>query len=76
MRAGTAESFLLNLEALNPFYQKLKQSQKQDHVLRYIGDLYGDIVIQGARAEAEITTRGVFGDLLRIAEKKIKPKHL
>ncbi len=100
------------MEALNPFYQKLKQSQKQDHVLRYIGDLYGDlqkekgilevdlvsvskfsslgqlsgsdsifeiytesygdkpIVIQGAGAGAEVTARGVFGDLLRIAEKK------
>jgi len=36
--------------------------------LRYISDLYDDIVIQGAGAE--ITARGVFGDLLRIAEKK------
>ncbi|MCD6179773.1 MAG: hypothetical protein J7K39_07700 [Bacteroidales bacterium] len=40
----------------------------RDHVLRYISDLYDDIVIQGAGAE--ITARGVFGDLLRIAEKK------
>ena len=112
LRAGTVESFLSNLEALNPFYQKLKQSQKQDHVLRYIGDLHGDlqkekgilevdlvsvskfsslgqlsgsdsifeiytesygdkpIIIQGAGAGAEVTARGVFGDLLRIAEKK------
>ncbi|MBN1650750.1 MAG: bifunctional aspartate kinase/homoserine dehydrogenase I [Bacteroidales bacterium] len=112
LRAGTAESFLSKLEALNPFYQKLKESQKPDHVLRYIGDLHGDlqkekgilevdlvsvskfsslgqlsgsdsifeiytesygdklIVIQGAGAGAEVTARGVFGDLLRIAEKK------
>jgi len=112
LRAGTADSFLSKLEALNPFYQKLKESQKSDHVLRYIGDLHGDlqkekgilevdlvsvskfsslgqlsgsdsifesytesygdkpIVIQGAGAGAEVTARGVFGDLLRIAEKK------
>lgn len=112
LRTGNAENFLSNLEALNPIYQSLKESQEPDHVWRYVGDLHGDlqkekgqldvdmisvskfsalgqlsgsdsifeiftesygdkpIVIQGAGAGAEVTARGVFGDLLRIAEKK------
>ncbi|RLD38374.1 MAG: bifunctional aspartate kinase/homoserine dehydrogenase I [Bacteroidetes bacterium] len=112
LRGGDTETFLAQLDALNPFYQALKEKQKQDHVLRYIGDLYGDlqnekgilkvdlisvskfsslgqltesdsifeiytesygnkpIVIQGAGAGAEVTARGVFGDLLRITEKR------
>jgi len=112
LRGGDTETFLAQLDALDPFYQALKEKQKQDHVLRYIGDLYGDlqnekgilkvdlisvskfsslgqltesdsifeiytesygnkpIVIQGAGAGAEVTARGVFGDLLRITEKR------
>ena len=112
LREGNAETFLSRLETLDPYYQAIKQNQKQDYVLRYVGDLYGDlqkekgilevnlvsvskssslgqlsgsdsifeiytesygdkpIVIQGAGAGAAVTARGVFGDLLRIAEKK------
>ncbi len=103
--------FLENLDHLNERFQKIKKEQKPDHVLRYVGDLHGDLqqdkgilevrlisvpksdalgqvkgsdsiieiytesygehplVIQGAGAGAAVTARGVFGDILRIAEK-------
>jgi aspartate kinase len=105
------ETFLAHLDKLDSAYQKLKDEQKENHVLRYVGDLYGDlqqekgllkvdlvsvpknsslgqlqgsdsifeiytetygdnpIIIQGAGAGAEVTARGVFGDLLRISQK-------
>ena len=110
LRAGSATDFLGNLELLNEEYQTLKDNQKPDHVLRYIGELSGDlsqekgnlevklvstptntplgslkgsdaifeiytesygeqpIVIQGAGAGANVTARGVFGDILRLAK--------
>jgi bifunctional aspartokinase / homoserine dehydrogenase 1 len=102
--------FLSQLHVLNDEFQKLKEAQKPGHVLRYIGDLSGDlsqdkgnlevklvsipgdstlgqikgsdaifeiftesygeqpIVIQGAGAGAEVTARGVFGDILRLSK--------
>ncbi len=112
LRADDADTFLANLNKLNSTFDTVKANQKPDHVLRYVGDLHGDlqkkkgildvtlvsvpkssslgqvcgsnsifeiytesygdnpIVIQGAGAGAEVTARGVFGDLLRIADKK------
>lgn len=106
----TADEFLSDLTKLNPFFQEAKEQQKEGHVLRYIGDLHGDlqqtkgqldvklvsvpqnsplgslkgsdaifeiytesygeqpIVIQGAGAGAQVTARGVFGDILRLAK--------
>lgn len=37
------EEFLSRLEELNDEYQKIKENQKSDHVLRYVGDLHGDL---------------------------------
>lgn len=110
LREGSADNFLRNLELLNEEYQTLKDTQKSNHVLRYIGELSGDlsknkgnlevklvsipkttplgalkgsdaifeiytesygaqpIVIQGAGAGANVTARGVFGDILRLAK--------
>lgn len=110
-RGGEAKDFLSNLEKLDHEFDTIKNSQKKDHVLRYVGDLHGDlskekgvlevklvsvpvqsalgqvkgsdsifeiytesygdrpIVIQGAGAGASVTARGVFGDILRVAEK-------
>ncbi|OAB76026.1 aspartate kinase [Cochleicola gelatinilyticus] len=112
LRQGTKEDFLLQLKDFDvPFHLK-KKNQKKGHVLRYIGDLRGDlskndgailevklvsvprnsmlgqlkgsdsifeiysesygdnpIVIQGAGAGAEVTARGVFGDVLRLSNK-------
>nr|WP_262916811.1 bifunctional aspartate kinase/homoserine dehydrogenase I [Aestuariivivens insulae] len=102
--------FLGQLDVLDEEFQKIKDSQKPNHVLRYVGDLSGDlsqdkgnlevklvsipedstlghvkgsdaifeiftesygeqpIVIQGAGAGAEVTARGVFGDILRLSK--------
>lgn len=112
LRGGQVESFLQRIQELDQPFELLKEAQEKDHVLRYIGDLHGDlqqnkgeldvslvsipknsalgqlsgsnsifeiytesygelpIVIQGAGAGAAVTARGVFGDLLRIAEKR------
>ncbi|MBT8237593.1 MAG: bifunctional aspartate kinase/homoserine dehydrogenase I, partial [Croceitalea sp.] len=108
---GDKAEFLQNLELLDEKFEAIKRAQKPGHVLRYIGNLHGDlqkdkgildvklvsvpkssalgqvagadsiieiftesygekpIVIQGAGAGAAVTARGVFGDILRIAEK-------
>nr|WP_255575933.1 bifunctional aspartate kinase/homoserine dehydrogenase I [Aestuariivivens sp. NBU2969] len=102
--------FLGQLDVLDDTFQKIKRDQKPGHVLRYVGDLSGDlsqdkgdlevklvsipedstlghvkgsdaifeiftesygeqpIVIQGAGAGAEVTARGVFGDILRLSK--------
>ncbi len=111
LRKGSKEEFLENIEDLNPIYKEIKDKQKLGNVLRYVGELSGDlqkekgdldvklvsvsensslgqvkgsdsifeiytesygdrpIVIQGAGAGAKVTARGVFGDILRLAEK-------
>ncbi|SFN41060.1 aspartate kinase [Paenimyroides ummariense] len=108
----TVQEFLAQLSGLNNHYDDLKQQLKANEVLRYVGELSGDlqqqkgvletklvkvdknsalgqlsgsdsifeiytesygdrpIIIQGAGAGAHVTARGVFGDILRLAEKK------
>ncbi|ANW95014.1 homoserine dehydrogenase [Wenyingzhuangia fucanilytica] len=110
LRDGDTASFLNKLEELDPIYQEIKDKQEPNHVLRYIGDLHGDlasdkgilevklvsvpsdsalgqvkgadsifeiytesygdqpVVIQGAGAGANVTARGVFGDIMRLTE--------
>ena len=112
MRALSLQTFLDQIEDIDSYYQAIKDQLKKGQVLRYIGDLSGDlqkskgelqvklmavdaesslgglkgsdsiieiftnsygenpITIIGAGAGAQVTARGVFGDLLRIAEKK------
>ena len=111
LREGSSNKFVNKLTSMNAYFQEIKDNQKDNHVLRYIGDLsgnlqeekgnlevklvsvpansalgqikgadaifeiftesYGDnpIVIQGAGAGAAVTARGVFGDILRLADK-------
>ncbi|AUP80060.1 bifunctional aspartate kinase/homoserine dehydrogenase I [Flavivirga eckloniae] len=106
----SVEEFLSQLDVLDEEFQKIKEVQKEGYVLRYVGDLFGDlsqdkgnlevklvsipedstlghvkgsdaifeiftesygeqpIVIQGAGAGAEVTARGVFGDILRLSK--------
>ena len=114
LREGSVQDFLQRLDEFNAPYQQIKEAQAPDHVLRYVGDLHGDlastetvqldvslvsvprnsalgqvkgadsifeiytesygdnpIVIQGAGAGASVTARGVFGDILRLAERSI-----
>ncbi len=112
LRNISEEDFLLRLEELNVPYHIKRKNLSKDQVLRYVGDLHGDlskvdgakltvtlatvnknsvlgqlkgsdsifeiytesygenpIVIQGAGAGAEVTARGVFGDILRLSDK-------
>lgn len=104
-------TFLTSLQALDPYFDKIKKGLPTDTVLRYVGELSGDlqqdkgvlqtklievptnsalgqlkgsdsifeiytesyganpIIIQGAGAGASVTARGVFGDILRLADK-------
>lgn len=105
------DDFMGRIVEMDKMYKEIKKNQKPGHVLRYVGDLHGDLqqdkgilevklvsvpkesalgqvkgsdsiieiytesygehplVIQGAGAGAAVTARGVFGDILRIAEK-------
>jgi homoserine O-acetyltransferase len=110
---GDVENFLNRLGEMDSDFEKRKKEQKETHVLRYVGELYGDLthenggklevklvsvpqnsamgqvkgsdsifeiytesygenplVIQGAGAGAAVTARGVFGDILRLAERE------
>lgn len=111
LQKGSVNQFLQELSVLDEKFKTIKEVQKPDHVLRYVGDLSGDLqkekgnldvklvsvpkesalgqikgsdsiieiytesygehplVIQGAGAGAAVTARGVFGDILRIADK-------
>ena len=112
LREVEKAEFLKSFNQLNDSFKATKLSQKEGHVLRYVGDLYGDlsdengakldvklvsvpkesplgalkgadslfeiytesygdqpIIIQGAGAGAEVTARGVFGDILRLTDK-------
>ncbi len=111
LRDGDVNHFLDNLDVVDAKFNEIKKNQKPGHVLRYVGDLHGNLqeekgildvklvsvpkesalgqvkgsdsiieiytesygenplVIQGAGAGAAVTARGVFGDILRIAEK-------
>ncbi len=111
LQKGDVDFFLNNLDVLDDKFNQIKKNQQPGQVLRYVGDLHGDLqkekgildvklvsvpkesalgqvkgsdsiieiytdsyganplVIQGAGAGAAVTARGVFGDILRIAEK-------
>ncbi|RPD97743.1 bifunctional aspartate kinase/homoserine dehydrogenase I [Aureibaculum marinum] len=112
LRTVSANEFLNRITELDEVYTNVKQNQEPNFVLRYVGDLSGDlskddgatlnvkldsvpedsplgqvkgsdsifeiytesygeqpIVIQGAGAGAAVTARGVFGDVLRLADK-------
>lgn len=111
LQQETSQGFLEKLKELDAHFRQLKENQQPNHVLRYIGDLSGDLqkekgnlevklvsvplnsalgqiqgadaifeiftesygekplVIQGAGAGAAVTARGVFGDVLRLADK-------
>lgn len=105
------DGFVDRIGEMDKVFEEIKNKQEAGHVLRYVGDLHGDLqqdkgilevklvsvpkqsalgqvkgsdsiieiytesygenplVIQGAGAGAAVTARGVFGDILRIAEK-------
>ncbi|WP_394773631.1 bifunctional aspartate kinase/homoserine dehydrogenase I [Flavobacterium sp.] len=43
LRDGNVADFLTKLKEFDPIYEKIKADQKPNHVLRYIGELSGDL---------------------------------
>jgi aspartokinase/homoserine dehydrogenase 1 len=43
LREGSTESFLGRLQELDAVYARTKKEQKEGHVLRYVGELSGDL---------------------------------
>ncbi|MGG7035764.1 MAG: bifunctional aspartate kinase/homoserine dehydrogenase I [Flavobacterium sp.] len=43
LQEGSASEFLTKLKEFDPIYEKIKNEQKPNHVLRYIGELSGDL---------------------------------
>jgi aspartokinase/homoserine dehydrogenase 1 len=43
LREGNVSDFLTKLKEFDPIYDKIKNEQKPNHVLRYIGELSGDL---------------------------------
>ena len=43
LRQGSAADFLTKLKEFDPIYDQIKAEQKPNHVLRYIGELSGDL---------------------------------
>ena len=43
LREGNVSDFLTKLKEFDPIYEKIKGDQKPNHVLRYIGELSGDL---------------------------------
>jgi aspartokinase/homoserine dehydrogenase 1 len=56
LRTGSVTHFLSNLELLNDEYQVLKDNQKSNHVLRYIGELSGDLSKDKGNLEVKLVS--------------------
>jgi aspartokinase/homoserine dehydrogenase 1 len=56
LRAGTVVDFLANLDQMNVEYQQLKDRQEKHHVLRYIGELSGDLSEQTGDLEVKLVS--------------------
>ena len=56
LRSGSADDFLANLELLNEEYQTLKENQKPNHVIRYIGELSGDLSKEKGNLEVKLVS--------------------
>lgn len=56
LREGTVTNFLSNLEAMNAEYQQIKDAQKENCVLRYIGELSGDLSQDTGNLEVKLVS--------------------
>ena len=56
LRGGTVTGFLSNLEAMNAEYQQIKEAQKENFVLRYIGELSGDLSQDTGNLEVKLVS--------------------
>ena len=56
LREGSVEDFLSKLSLLDDDYQRLKEQQKPNHVLRYIGELSGDLSKNKGNLEVKLVS--------------------
>lgn len=56
LRAGDKGEFLSRLKELDPIYADIKQNQKPNHVLRYIGELSGDLQQDKGNLEVKLVS--------------------
>ena len=56
LREGSAADFLTKLKEFDPIYEKIKQDQKPNHVLRYIGELSGDLQNDKGNLEVKLVS--------------------
>ena len=60
LREGSASEFLTKLKEFDPIYTAIKENQAPNHVLRYIGELSGDL--QGDKGNLEVKLVSVPSD--------------
>ena len=56
LREGNASEFLTKLKEFDPIYAKIKADQKPNHVLRYIGELSGDLQNDKGNLEVKLVS--------------------
>jgi homoserine O-acetyltransferase len=56
LREGSASEFLTKLREFDPIYAKIKEEQQPNHVLRYIGELSGDLQNDKGNLEVKLVS--------------------
>nr|WP_294925304.1 bifunctional aspartate kinase/homoserine dehydrogenase I [uncultured Flavobacterium sp.] len=56
LREGNVSDFLTKLKEFDPIYDKIKAEQKPNHVLRYIGELSGDLQNDKGNLEVKLVS--------------------
>jgi homoserine O-acetyltransferase len=56
LREGSASEFLTKLREFDPIYAKIKEEQEPNHVLRYIGELSGDLQNDKGNLEVKLVS--------------------
>jgi aspartokinase/homoserine dehydrogenase 1 len=56
LREGNVTDFLHKLSAFDPIYAKIKEEQEPNHVLRYIGELSGDLQNDKGNLEVKLVS--------------------
>ncbi|ABQ04526.1 bifunctional aspartate kinase/homoserine dehydrogenase I [Flavobacterium johnsoniae] len=56
LREGSAADFLTKLKEFDPIYAKIKAEQQPNHVLRYIGELSGDLQNDKGNLEVKLVS--------------------
>lgn len=56
LREGNVADFLTKLKEFDPIYNKIKADQKPNHVLRYIGELSGDLQNDKGNLEVKLVS--------------------